>query len=124
MTEAAVNDTGWLRVGRDRRHPEENQRENRGCCLARRTRLRCSGYDGKAVGVIANVCAHQNGPLGEGRIIDGCVTCPWHGLSVPPGRRLRARALHGQSADLYGLRLDGDAIVGFATAALPLWHLS
>src|SRR6476660_5898671 len=22
---------------------------------------------------------HQNGPIGEGRIIDGCVTCPWHG---------------------------------------------
>ncbi len=29
---------------------------------------------------LSNVCAHQNGPLGEGRIIDGCVTCPWHGF--------------------------------------------
>ena len=29
---------------------------------------------------VANACAHQNGPLGEGRIIDGCVTCPWHGF--------------------------------------------
>ncbi len=29
---------------------------------------------------ISNACAHQNGPLGEGRIIDGCVTCPWHGF--------------------------------------------
>ena len=28
---------------------------------------------------IDNACKHQNGPLGEGRIIDGCVTCPWHG---------------------------------------------
>ena len=28
---------------------------------------------------ISNVCSHQNGPLGEGRIVDGCVTCPWHG---------------------------------------------
>ena len=26
-----------------------------------------------------NLCAHQHGPIGEGRIIDGCVTCPWHG---------------------------------------------
>src|SRR4029078_7392506 len=32
-------------------------------------------YDGK-VSAISNVCQHQNGPLGEGRIIDGCVTCP------------------------------------------------
>ena len=29
---------------------------------------------------ISNVCAHQNGPLGEGRVIDGCITCPWHGF--------------------------------------------
>ena len=35
-------------------------------------------YDGK-VSAISNACQHQNGPLGEGRIIDGCVTCPWHG---------------------------------------------
>ena len=28
---------------------------------------------------ISGVCAHQGGPLAEGRIVDGCVTCPWHG---------------------------------------------
>ncbi len=28
---------------------------------------------------IDNRCAHQGGPLGEGRVIDGCITCPWHG---------------------------------------------
>lgn len=35
--------------------------------------------DGNQIGALTNLCAHQNGPLGEGRIIDGCVTCPWHG---------------------------------------------
>ncbi len=40
-------------------------------------------YDGK-VSAISNVCRHQNGPLGEGRIIDGCVTCPWHGYQYVP----------------------------------------
>jgi DMSO/TMAO reductase YedYZ heme-binding membrane subunit/nitrite reductase/ring-hydroxylating ferredoxin subunit len=35
--------------------------------------------DGRQVGALTNLCAHQNGPLGEGRIIDGCITCPWHG---------------------------------------------
>jgi nitrite reductase/ring-hydroxylating ferredoxin subunit/DMSO/TMAO reductase YedYZ heme-binding membrane subunit len=35
--------------------------------------------DGTEIGALSNVCAHQNGPIGEGRIIDGCVTCPWHG---------------------------------------------
>jgi nitrite reductase/ring-hydroxylating ferredoxin subunit len=35
--------------------------------------------DGAQIGALTNLCAHQNGPLGEGRIVDGCVTCPWHG---------------------------------------------
>jgi nitrite reductase/ring-hydroxylating ferredoxin subunit len=35
--------------------------------------------DGNEIGALTNLCAHQNGPLGEGHIIDGCVTCPWHG---------------------------------------------
>ena len=40
-------------------------------------------YEGK-VSAISNVCRHQNGPLGEGRIVDGCVTCPWHGYQYLP----------------------------------------
>jgi len=35
--------------------------------------------DGDQVGALTNVCAHQNGPLGEGCIVNGLVTCPWHG---------------------------------------------
>jgi nitrite reductase/ring-hydroxylating ferredoxin subunit/DMSO/TMAO reductase YedYZ heme-binding membrane subunit len=35
--------------------------------------------DGGQIGAVSNLCAHQNGPLGEGRIVDGCITCPWHG---------------------------------------------
>lgn len=40
-------------------------------------------YDGK-LSALSNVCKHQNGPLGEGRIVDGCVTCPWHGYQYLP----------------------------------------
>ena len=40
-------------------------------------------YDGK-VSAVSNACQHQNGPLGEGRIIDGCITCPWHGYQYLP----------------------------------------
>jgi len=35
--------------------------------------------DGNQIGALTNVCAHQNGPLGEGCIANGLVTCPWHG---------------------------------------------
>jgi len=40
-------------------------------------------YDGK-ISALSNICRHQNGPLGEGRIINGCVTCPWHGYQYLP----------------------------------------
>ena len=40
-------------------------------------------YSGN-ISAISNVCRHQGGPLGEGRIIDGCVTCPWHGYQYLP----------------------------------------
>lgn len=40
--------------------------------------------DGDKLWALSNVCAHQQGPLGEGRIIDGCVTCPWHGHQFRP----------------------------------------
>ncbi|MEP0848253.1 MAG: ferric reductase-like transmembrane domain-containing protein [Phycisphaerae bacterium] len=39
---------------------------------------------GACVSAITNVCVHQGGPLGEGRILDGCVTCPWHGWQYRP----------------------------------------
>jgi sulfoxide reductase heme-binding subunit YedZ len=40
-------------------------------------------YEGK-ISALNNACRHQNGPLGEGRIIDGCITCPWHGFQYRP----------------------------------------
>jgi nitrite reductase/ring-hydroxylating ferredoxin subunit/uncharacterized membrane protein len=33
--------------------------------------------DGKVL-AISDVCDHLGGPLHEGEIADGCVTCPWH----------------------------------------------
>jgi phenylpropionate dioxygenase-like ring-hydroxylating dioxygenase large terminal subunit len=40
-------------------------------------------YDGK-ISAVSNVCQHQNGPLGEGKILDGCIVCPWHGYQYRP----------------------------------------
>lgn len=39
---------------------------------------------GNEVSALSNVCRHQNGPLGEGKIVGGCVTCPWHGYQYDP----------------------------------------
>ena len=33
---------------------------------------------GGTIHAIADVCGHAGGPLHEGEVADGCVTCPWH----------------------------------------------
>jgi nitrite reductase/ring-hydroxylating ferredoxin subunit len=34
---------------------------------------------GGALHAMDGVCPHRGGPLGEGAVADGIVTCPWHG---------------------------------------------
>jgi sulfoxide reductase heme-binding subunit YedZ len=58
--------------------------ENRACVVVcRGERVAVFKYDGR-VSAVSNVCRHQGGPLGEGKIIDGCITCPWHGYQYLP----------------------------------------
>ncbi len=66
---------------------------------------------------MANACAHQNGPLGEGRVYNGCVTCPWHGFEY----RLEdgcAPAPFTEKLATYALRLE-NGVVWLDTAARP-----
>ncbi len=67
---------------------------------------------------LSNVCSHQGGPVGEGKVVLGQVTCPWHGYQYrledgcsPPPFKERIRK--------YRLRLDGHAI-WVDPVALPL----
>ena len=67
---------------------------------------------------ISGVCAHQGGPLAEGRIVDGCVTCPWHGYqylvengqSPPP---------FFEKIPTYELRIEGRTIFVSPRANAP-----
>lgn len=71
----AAGSDGWIAVGPPRSIPDKGAR-----IIAPRGAERIAVFrDGAQIGALTNLCAHQNGPLGEGRIIDGCVTCPWHG---------------------------------------------
>ncbi|MEM7709672.1 MAG: Rieske 2Fe-2S domain-containing protein [Pseudomonadota bacterium] len=65
---------------------------------------------GETLSAIANACAHQNGPLGEGRVIDCLVTCPWHGFQydVTNGR---SPAPFTETVPTYNLRLDGTRVL-------------
>jgi nitrite reductase/ring-hydroxylating ferredoxin subunit/DMSO/TMAO reductase YedYZ heme-binding membrane subunit len=67
---------GWVVVGAPHAIPDKGAR-----IVAAPGGERIAVFrDGTQIGALTNLCAHQNGPLGEGRIIDGCVTCPWHGF--------------------------------------------
>ncbi len=74
-------------------------------------------YGGK-LSAISNACAHQNGPLGEGRITGSCVTCPWHGFEY----RLedgRSPEPFTERVPTYNLRLDGTSVLVNAVANPP-----
>jgi len=59
---------------------------------------------------VSNVCKHQNGPLGEGRIIDGCITCPWHGYQYRPDTGASPPPFDDR-VPTFNLRLAGDRVL-------------
>lgn len=65
--------------------------------------------DGK-LSAISNACAHQNGPLGEGKVINCLVTCPWHGFQydVTNGR---SPAPFTERIPTYQLKVQGTDIL-------------
>jgi len=76
---ATAAQDGWVPVCTPDEIPDDRARI---FCLSGE-RIAVFKYDGK-VSAVSNVCQHQNGPLGEGRVIDGCITCPWHGYQYSP----------------------------------------
>lgn len=65
-------------------------------------------YDGK-LSAIHNVCKHQGGPLGEGKVIDGCITCPWHGYQYLPHNG-QSPPPYTEKVATYQLKLEGSTI--------------
>ncbi len=65
---------------------------------------------GDAVHACADVCAHQGGPLSEGKLSGHRLACPWHGWIYDvrsgeclfPGRGARVAS--------YSVRIDGDEV--------------
>ncbi len=59
---------------------------------------------------IDNVCTHDDGPLGEGRLLRGRIICPRHGAAFDArtGRALTLPAVRGVSA--YTVTVDGDDV--------------
>jgi DMSO/TMAO reductase YedYZ heme-binding membrane subunit/nitrite reductase/ring-hydroxylating ferredoxin subunit len=72
---AAASASGWLIVGAPETIPDKRAR-----IIAAPGGERIAVFrSGNIVSAVTNLCAHQNGPLGEGRVVNGCIVCPWHG---------------------------------------------
>ncbi|HEY7600661.1 MAG TPA: Rieske (2Fe-2S) protein [Candidatus Limnocylindrales bacterium] len=53
---------------------------------------------GETIHALHAQCAHANGPLAKGKIVDGCIECPWHGsrFELATGRRKRGPTTYDQ----------------------------
>ena len=66
--------------------------------------------NGAQLHAVSNVCSHQAGPLGEGRIVDGCITCPWHGYQFLP-RNGRSPPPYTEKIPTYRLKVEGGRVL-------------
>lgn len=76
MTQPAPDDPAdtWIRVARSSEIEDDHAIEvvvQKHILAIFRSRGVLSALDG--------MCAHQGGPIADGAISHGCVTCPWHG---------------------------------------------
>ena len=71
--------------------------------------LALSNIDGE-LHAIDNLCTHDDGPLGEGRLQRGRIICPRHGAAfdAKTGAALTLPAVKGVSA--YAVSIDGDDV--------------
>jgi nitrite reductase/ring-hydroxylating ferredoxin subunit/uncharacterized membrane protein len=54
--------------------------------------------NGKTVHALNATCAHAGGPLAEGKLVDGCIECPWHAsrYRMSDGKRTQGPTTYDQ----------------------------
>ena len=57
-----------------------------------------------------NACPHKGGPLGEGMIEDGTLTCPWHGWQFDPITG-ECYTMPGEFAEKVEVTVEGNEII-------------
>lgn len=65
---------------------------------------------GGRLSALSGVCQHQNGPLGEGRIVDGLVVCPWHGYQYRPSCGRSPEPFH-ERVPTFRVRIEGERVL-------------
>lgn len=68
------------------------------------------GDQGENFSAVQSVCVHQGGPLGEGKVVDGCITCPWHGYQYKPEDG-QSPPPYTEKIATYELRIEGGRVL-------------
>lgn len=58
---------------------------------------------------IANECAHQGGPLGDGFLSGACVTCPWHAWEYDL-KTGKCETMPGANVETFEVKVEGDEV--------------
>lgn len=111
---AALAPNGWIDACDIDEIPHNRARV---VCVPGRERVAIFRHDG-GVSAVTNVCVHQGGPLGEGKVIDGCITCPWHGWQYRPADG-QSPPPFAEKIATYRLRLVGTRVQLCATPLPP-----
>lgn len=101
---ADVDADGWLKVC----HPDEIAESRAKIFTVNGERVAVFKHEGK-LSAIHNVCKHQGGPLGEGKILDGCITCPWHGYQYLPSNG-QSPPPFTEKVKTYELKISNDMV--------------
>ena len=100
---------GWLDVASVSEIPQDRAKvvKVKGCD---RVAVFRHGDQGEKLSAVASVCAHQGGPLGEGKVVDGCITCPWHGYQYRPEDG-QSPPPYTEKIATYEVRVDGERVM-------------
>ncbi|MBL4606129.1 MAG: ferric reductase-like transmembrane domain-containing protein [Flavobacteriaceae bacterium] len=99
-----VENEGWLKVC----EVDEIEEDRAKVFTVGNERVAVFKYEGK-LSAVHNACKHQGGPLGEGKVIDGCITCPWHGYQYLPGNG-QSPPPFTEKVATYELKLEGSTV--------------
>lgn len=101
----AVDTSGWVEVCKADDIPEARAKI---AVLPNGDRVAVFRLENK-LSAVSNACAHQNGPLGEGKVIRCLITCPWHGFQYDI-RSGRSPAPFTETIPTYNLTLKGGTV--------------
>jgi nitrite reductase/ring-hydroxylating ferredoxin subunit/DMSO/TMAO reductase YedYZ heme-binding membrane subunit len=106
QSQARQHDATWVMVG-----PVNQLPEGRGLVVTLPSGETAAVFrhDG-GISATSNLCAHQNGPLGEGRVRNGRIICPWHGYEYCV-RNGRAPAPYTEKIATYRVKIVSGQIL-------------